>query len=428
VLQWILAQVDLAQEPDVVLEELKRGEGDAADRVFDRSFNLRQLGNDGRNVLLALSLFVPSASRAALAEVAGMGKNVIRLNKKILPKLALLWLVKTTDANQRLKLEGLTRELAKARLSKDKRLNEFRRRFITFFTQYAQSQTHDFSSMERERDNIIAAMEMAFEHKDWKRVARIWTNVDYLFHQGGYWHQALPYAEKAIQVATNLRDNSLIGRFKRRLGDYHAHIGNWDEAVQLLDESISIFKAIGDHREIARVLHHYGFIAQERGDYNEARRLYIESLEVKKQLKGDLSKADTLHQLGILEDKEGNQEEAIKLFNESIEIRRKAGRGNQIGAGLHQLAIIEEKRDNLQEAKRLYEEALRLDKITGNQPFVLNHLYHLGHLNEKLGDFTEAEKWYKAALELSLKIGESEDRTAYLVKRLEETASRLKKP
>src|SRR6266498_3731759 len=59
--------IDEAQRPRDVLAELRQGEGDAALRVFDRTFNLEQLGDDARAALLALSLFTPSASREALA-------------------------------------------------------------------------------------------------------------------------------------------------------------------------------------------------------------------------------------------------------------------------------------------------------------------------------------------------------------------------
>ncbi|MDT5060674.1 MAG: hypothetical protein QOH63_1133 [Acidobacteriota bacterium] len=72
VLQWIVGQIDLAQDPQEVLEDLAHGEGTAAQRVFDRSYNLQQLTKGGRAALLALSLFVPSATRPMLAEVSGV--------------------------------------------------------------------------------------------------------------------------------------------------------------------------------------------------------------------------------------------------------------------------------------------------------------------------------------------------------------------
>lgn len=117
VMEWVVAQIALAQRPADVLEDLSHGKGDAAQRVFDRSFNLPQLGDDGRTVLLALSLFVPSASRGALAAVAGFGDDKNRLNQAV-KQLASLRLVTTVDGGERLLVQGLTRELARARLEK----------------------------------------------------------------------------------------------------------------------------------------------------------------------------------------------------------------------------------------------------------------------------------------------------------------------
>ena len=107
VLQWVIAQIELAQDPQTVLNELGQGYGDATRRIFDRSFNLPQLGHDGRATLLALSLFVPSASRSGLAKVAGFQGNEDRVNEAV-RGLAALCLVKTTDGGLRLTVEGLS--------------------------------------------------------------------------------------------------------------------------------------------------------------------------------------------------------------------------------------------------------------------------------------------------------------------------------
>ena len=82
-------QMDLAGDLNEVLNELSHGEGDAAYRVFNQSFNLPQLNNGGRAALLALSLFTPSASRPALAEVAGMDLSKLK-DKKRFKKLSRL--------------------------------------------------------------------------------------------------------------------------------------------------------------------------------------------------------------------------------------------------------------------------------------------------------------------------------------------------
>ncbi|MBV9210669.1 MAG: toll/interleukin-1 receptor domain-containing protein, partial [Acidobacteria bacterium] len=173
VMQWIVAQIDEAKEPNTVLEELQQGEGDAAQRVFDRSFNLDLLGEDGRATLLALSLFSPSASRAALAEVAGFDQDSKRLDKAV-KNLRALWLIKGLAEHSRFTIEGLTRTLAHARLLKDTCTGEFRQRFMAYFLSYAEGHTQttpeDFDALEAEKDNLLSAMDLAIELKDWETV------------------------------------------------------------------------------------------------------------------------------------------------------------------------------------------------------------------------------------------------------------------
>jgi hypothetical protein len=112
VLQWVVGQIDLAQDAEEVLSELRQGEGTAAERVFNRSFELKQMESGGRAVLLALSLFVPSATRKSLAVVAGFDKDKDRKRfRDAVKTLSSLWLLNTADAGERLAVEGLTREL-----------------------------------------------------------------------------------------------------------------------------------------------------------------------------------------------------------------------------------------------------------------------------------------------------------------------------
>jgi len=100
VLEWMVAQMRRAQTAHTVLDDLTRGKGDIARRVFERSFNLAEVGEDGRATLLALSLFVPNASHAALAAVAGFAAEIWRVNEALKP-LADLRLIETTTDNQR---------------------------------------------------------------------------------------------------------------------------------------------------------------------------------------------------------------------------------------------------------------------------------------------------------------------------------------
>ena len=80
---------------------MARGEGEAAERIFGRSFRL--LDADGQAALLALSLFVPTASLEALAAVCDFD---LERAKEAIRQLARLDLLATEDG--RLGVVGLT--------------------------------------------------------------------------------------------------------------------------------------------------------------------------------------------------------------------------------------------------------------------------------------------------------------------------------
>ena len=414
VMQWVVAQIDdAAQEPRTVLEELARGKGDAAQRVFDRSFNLPRLGDDGRATLLALSLFVPSASRRALAEVAGFDKDEGRVNEAI-KNLRALWLIKGIDENSRFTIEGLTRSLTGARLSGDTRADEFRRRFVTYFLSYAQAHAkptpEDFAELESEKDNILSAMDVAFSREDWSSVIELMgainlDGVNGLLTVHGYWDEAIRCGEQALKAAHNLQNEAAIARFAHNMAIIFQQRGELDEALRLYNESLGINKSLGDQMSIAITLHELGRLAQAQGELEEARRLYSESLEIKKRLGNQSGIASTLHQLAMFAQAQGELEEARRLYSESLEINERLGNQSGIASTLHQLATLAQAQGELKEARRLYNESLEIKKRLGNQSGIAVTLHQLAMFAQAQGELEEARRLYNESLDIERRLG-----------------------
>jgi tetratricopeptide (TPR) repeat protein len=327
VMQWVVAQIGAAQEPRAVLEELAQGEGDAATRVFDRSFNLEQVGDDGRATLLALSLFVPSATRDALAAAAGFGDDLKRVNEAV-KSLRALWLVKGIDENRRFTIEGLTRSLTRARLLKDERANEFHQRFVAHFLSYAEAHAQptpeDYDALEAEKDNVVGAMDVAFEIDDWLSVIEIASVLDSpvsgMLVVRGYWDEVIRRCEQAAVAAQKIKDEGAFTQFMGNAGTIRLTRGEYDKAKEIHQQALDTFRKMGSNANVAAALHLLGRIAQSQGDLVEARRLYNESLEIEKKLGDQNSIAGTLHNLGILAADEGNKVEAARLFREALGI------------------------------------------------------------------------------------------------------------
>jgi len=402
VMQWIVAQIDLyGQGQRRALEELRQGKGDAAERVFDRSFNL--LGTDARDALLALALFVPSASRAALAEVAGLGADPDRANEAV-KQLHSLRLVRNTRDGERLVIEGLTRQLAGARLVKEPNAHDFHVRFIACFLRYAESHkqrtAEDLDAMETEKDNALRAFDISRERGDWHSVCRLRAALEELLYVHGYWDEAILRGEQALEAARQLSDKRKTADFSHSVAIYYQRRGEIDEARKLYEKSLDIQRELGNQSGIAGLLHQLGTLAQDQGEMDEARRLYEQSLEISRKLGDQLGIAGSLHNLAMLAGSEGKVNKSRKLYEQSLEINRKLGNQSGIASSLHNLAIIAQDQGEIDEARKLYGQSLEILRKLGDQFGIAASLQELGRLAEGAGNKVEAARLFRESLSI----------------------------
>jgi len=412
VMQWVMGQIELAQEAESVLDELAQGVGDAAQRVFDRSFELQQLGEDGRAALLALSLFAPDASRKVLAYVAGFGEDLKRLNEAT-KRLAALSLVRPLAGGQRLTVAGLTRELAKARLRKIDPSSEFGKRFVLYFRKYVEAHAtptpEDYAELEAERDNVLAAIDIAFELKDFVTVFSI---VDTLVapYSGvlvirGYWDEALKRGHQALECARQVGNEWNIASIAGNMATVLQFRGEYDKALRLHEQTLVAFRRLKSEENIAVALHQLAMITLDQGEPEEAKRLYDESLAIKTKLGDEAGIAITLHQLAILAQSQGEVDEARELYTRSLELKRKLGNEDGIANTLHQLGILAQEQGNSEEAHKLYKESLAIKERLGHQAGIAISTHQLAQLELNEGDFDEARRLFHASLEIHRRLG-----------------------
>lgn len=412
VLQWVVRQIDLAKQPQDVLNDLAQGEGDAAERVFTRSFNLPQLGDDGRAVLLALALFTPDASREALAEVAGFGEDLRRLSKSV-EALSSLWLVETTGRNERILLRGLTRELAKSQLPRDVRAEEFRRRFVAYFLDYARAYQEPtpegYDSLEAEKDNLIGAADVALSSG--AREGGIWlayflTRPVYgMLYLRGYWDEAVRLAAQSLRVARSAHEEPVVAYLSSNLAGMRAARGELEDARRLHSESLEIYKKLGDVRGVASTLHALGQLAHEEERFNEAQRLYSESLEISQALgmKGGI--AANLHNLASLSQELGDLAQARRLYEQSLDIEETLGSQHGVARTLRQLGNVAYLSNDFAGARALFHRSLEIHQKLGDQLGIAESLHGLGILGVAEGNKVEATRLLAEALIILEKLG-----------------------
>ncbi len=408
VMQWVVGQIGAAQSPKEVFDDLEHGEGDAAERVFDRSFNLPQLGNDGRNILLALSLFVLNARRRSVKDLMAFGQDAKRFNKA-LKSLANLRLVNVTEGSERLFLGGLTRQFARAYLDKSSVAKLFRQKFVAYFANFAKVHSKptsdNLNQLEADKTNLFSAIDLAFEMES-RNLFILGGSLPEFINIRGHWEDGILISERILRLAVKLDNEKEIAFFSSMLGVFYQKRGDLDKAKDFYDSSLEIEKKLGDQSGIAVCLHNLGNLASNRGDLEEAERLYRESLEIEKKLGNPSGIAVSLHNLGNLASNRGDLEEAERLYRESLEIKKKLGDQSEIASCMHSLGNVATSRGELEEAEQFYRESLEIKKKLGDQSGIAGCLHSLGNLASNRGELEEAEQFYRESLEMKKKLGD----------------------
>lgn len=415
IMQWVVAQIDAAQEPEAVFAQLARGEGEAADRVFDRTFDLPQLSDDGRSILLALALFSPSASREALAIVAGFDEDESRMGEA-LKRLYDLWLLETTAESSRISVTGLTRALAGGRLSKDARAVEYRQRFVSYFEYLANAHAvptpENFETLEAEKDNLIGAADAAFEMENWDAVQQIAFNlVDNggLFIVRGYWDEANRVSRQALEAARRSERKERVAWFAANLAFISKGRGDLRESEQLLTEAIDMHREVRNVGGEAAITVELASVKQLMGDFKYARELNEQSLKQYESVE-DRSvrvrgRARVFYQLGNLALEQQNLEEGTKFLYESLSMAQELGDLTLVANIKNRLGTVAAAQGETSRARSLYEESLETQKKLGNQLGVANSIVQLGSLAGEQGDLSEAQRLLQESLTIYRRLG-----------------------
>ncbi len=409
-MRWVVAHLEQAMRPQDVFDDIARGRGEAVDRIFSRSFDL--LGDDGQMALLALALFVPTASREALAAVCGFEDGKDRVNEAI-RRLAAFDLLDTAVEGDRLGIVALTRRLTEAQLKRDERTEGLKERYVAHFLAYAEDHPEvtkeDLDALDDERENLLAALDYAYAVKDWQSIMGLRAVLEEFLDLRGYWDEAIKWGERAAEAARRAQDEKALAIFAHKTAVIYEKRGRYDEAKDLYNQSLEIARNLGDQARIASSLHQLGVVALLQGDYQEGKDLIHRSLEIVRNLGDQVRIAICLHNLGIIAQDQGDYQEAKHLYNQSLEIFKDLGAKSEqagIASCLHRLGTIARLQGDYQEAKNLCNQSLEIKRSLGDQAGIAKSLHQLGIIAQDQGDYQEAKKLYNQSLEIKRTLGD----------------------
>ncbi len=271
---------------------------------------------------------------------------------------------------------------------------------------FVQQQQGGFDPLEREHDNLRAALGWSVEQGEdgqrreiaWRLVGALqWFWVNYGYVREG-WH----FVERALVssegVAASVRAKALNGA---------GWLAFWQcedvRAEGLCAESLQLYRELHDPRGMAFALYLLGLLAATRDDYPVATSLLEESLALAREGGDKVRLAFSLIALALTTLRHADQSQyppVRSLLEESLALFREERYQEGIAWSLYGLGLWHFQQGDAPTARSLFEESLALYRALRAPIYISYVLYYLGRVAAVQGDFPTAHAFYQESLAL----------------------------
>ena len=375
----VLTAEQIAQRLDRALGLLTGGR--ATDRrhrtlraTLDWSFEL--LSEPERKLFCRLSVFAGGWTLEA-AEAVGAGDgieegDVMELFLTLVDKS--LVVSEAEEGGFRYRMLEPLRQYAQEKLEESEEAQATKRAHAEYFLALAEEaeprlwESGDkawFGRLEREHDNIRAALSWTLEHGEAELALRLGGALRWFWSARGYYGEGRRWLERALSeegrtsakarakaldgvgwLASEQRDieraeaaaeeglklseeagigGVILADFKNLLGEAAWLRGDYERAAELVEEGLMLHREARNTRGVAWSVCSLANTSSELGDYERSKELFEEGIALAREMGGALPLGDLLMALGYEYLLEGDHERATALSEEAAELYRKRG-------------------------------------------------------------------------------------------------------
>ncbi len=315
------------------------------------------------------------------------------------------------------------------------------------------NQVEALDRLEREVDNIRAALEWAFE-ADSEAGLRMAGALLWFWHIRSRKSEGIEWLERAISVETSAHESAspsperalVRGKALNAIGSLLVMHGNvergcefsqeslrlheglgpsgrqgatyalwnlaqgasfrddFDGATALSNRGLALSREAGDKFGTAQCLDHLGSYALIKGDYVQSKAIWEEDLALRKQMGDKDGIAWILSCLGNLAFWQGDYEMAKDLYLESQNVFHQVGNKWAVSMAMSGMGSVVLAQGEFDRAAQLYEEALTFGRDMGDQNTIAGRRYDLARVSWARGDYEQAAKLYEGSLHIVQKL------------------------
>ncbi len=333
--------VDELYQASAVVEEV-------FDYIFTEAWKLLDL--NGRQVLLAMPLFVTTASREALSAVSGVAGFDFHKAIEQLVGMSLLEASEALDVSQqRYRMHALTQAFARNKLGVDisldlirtntdvsaQKISELKTNFYTFFAHWSERKAGrnfwDFASWAAEKHaqiylelpNLLVNLDWAYENKDWECVLALSKVIVHPIYYQGQLNERIKCSQYGLTASQKLgMVEDEIWFTIQGLGSIYLLRGDYQHTRKYLQRGIKLARAHNSPDGIALGETYLGYIALQTGNLSEAQKHIDLALNY---AQGPFFKYRAHHAAGHIARHLQNYEQAREYYLKSAEFLEETG-------------------------------------------------------------------------------------------------------
>ncbi|MDQ2808216.1 MAG: tetratricopeptide repeat protein [Chloroflexota bacterium] len=239
-----------------------------------------------------------------------------------------------------------------------------------------------FGRLERDHNNIQAALRWLLEHGEAEGAARLAGAMGYFWNRHSHpevMHWFLLVLEQRQSISPPARSKVLGAACTLALG-----LGDLPQAQAFAEENLAVARSLGDTLSIIRALHHLGSVAVQSGNLTQAQVPLGESLRLARAVGDALAESQAANYLGELARALGDYPQAQTLYESSLRLTQETGTNWGIAVNLHNLGKVAlEMSQPVAAADRLWA-SLRLFQEIGSRSGIAYCLVGLGEVALRL--------------------------------------------
>jgi predicted ATPase/DNA-binding SARP family transcriptional activator len=413
--------------PAALLEELARplailkgGPRDLPERHRALEATIRWsydlLSTEERALFRRAALFVAGAPLEALAAMweagSGMRDEAIELTMSLVEK-SLFRREEPPDGHTRVGMLETIREFGLGEVEAEGETEQWARWQASYWLSWVEpgegfyctlEEPAWFARLDREHDNLRAALGWALEAKDAETALRYGNTLAWYWWVRGYFREGRRWLERALAQGQDIPP-ALRARALMWAGVLAGGHGDQQRAIQRMEESLALYREIGDEHGIAVLLQNLGYAVDESGDHARARALFEQVLALRREAGDQRGVATALDSLGNLALQDGDLASARELLDESLALAQQMGNRGQAAHALLSLGHLARREGDESRAADLYERALERYRALKQTHGIGEAICALADLARRQGIADRARELYAEALTLYREAG-----------------------